>query len=298
MYIYNRVLKARRLVIRKLFKLFDRQNYKERSEFWPWVSVQYMGHGLHRLTSLSKKHFVLGSPSHIEKNSTSIAIIGSGPSIKDVDFGKLDKSIDLILLNGAIGLAKRHSLNPLCCIIIDSTFVENRFEIVKNMPAGTRLVTTIGCLRAIYERDKKILDNISIFLTRNINSQFYMNAKIGEIDHFLNNGFSDDLNAGYVDGGTVMSVGIQMAFQLNAKDIFLFGFDIGNAHEPRFDENNKNKQKSGLLKDYELKIFPFMNKVKELAYQKNIKVNNCSKITKLPYDVIPYLSHEVLYIQK
>lgn len=85
-----------------------------------------------------------------------------------------------------------------------------------------------------------------------------------------------------------MSLAIQIAFSLQPKKVFLLGLDIGNAAEPRFYENNANKQKCGLLKDYETKILPFMKLTRHIFDAHGREIFNCSPITKLPYEVIPY----------
>lgn len=55
-----------------------------------------------------------------------------------------------------------------------------------------------------------------------------------------------------------MSNAIQIAFYLGFKEIFLLGFDLGNANQPRFYEHTEDVVRSGLLNDYEEHIKPFM----------------------------------------
>ncbi len=85
-----------------------------------------------------------------------------------------------------------------------------------------------------------------------------------------------------------MSIGIQLAYFCKADRTYLVGLDIGNANQPRFYETNKNKQKSGLLKDYQEKILPFMKEASLMFKDEGMRLYNCSPVSKLPYDIIPY----------
>ena len=65
--------------------------------------------------------------------------------------------------------------------------------------------------------------------------------------------------------------------------------DIGNAEtEPRFYEKEQDRIRTGLLKDYDELILPFMRLAAAWYNQHEYRIFNCSPVTKLPYSVIPY----------
>jgi len=286
------LLKARRLFIRSLLKVADRKAYKIRSEYWPWIRILPSSSKRHEVFSFSKKISESTPISDIICDSNIFVIIGSGPSIKDIDFSKL-KNANIILLNGAISLIEKKNIHPFYCVIIDSTFIENRFDIVCKLPEGTKLLTTPGCLRAIYERDVNLIKKLIITVTQNVANPIYHSCTSERRFTIQEQGYSDDLDIGYIDGGTVMAVGIQLSFQLHAKKIYLLGLDISNTHQPRFYEKNGATQKSGLAKDYESKILPFMKQISIRCKVENISIFNCSKTSRLPYDIIPFFDMNI-----
>lgn len=280
------LLVIRRKIIRQLLKFLGFDNYKIKSEYWPWIRILPSSSNHHAIYSFSKKIAQSIPVQEINCESKEFSIVGSGPSIKDIDFSQL-KNTNIILLNGAISLIEK-DIFPFCCVIIDSTFIENRFDIVKKLPAGTRLLTTLGCLRAINERDSSLIEKLIITVTQNVTSPIYATYPTGKEIIFQEQGYSDNIDIGYVDGGTVMAVGIQLALQLSARKIYLLGFDISNINQPRFYEDNGKIQKSGLEKDFENKILPFVKKIKWICTQRKISIFNCSSISKLPYEIIPF----------
>ena len=85
-----------------------------------------------------------------------------------------------------------------------------------------------------------------------------------------------------------MAVGLQLALLLDAHEILLLGLDINNVSQPRFYEKHNQSLKSGLLKDYQHKILPFMMKMARVCRDRGILIYNCSSVSKLPYDIIPF----------
>ena len=281
------LLVIRRKIIRQLLKFFCFNNYKNKSEYWPWVNIKVspiMTHDIFSMTSHLLSTIPIKSLKTSKKN---ISIIGSGPSIKEQNLSKL-KNTEVILLNGAITLIETAKIKPLCIIIIDSSFVEKRFDLIRKIPKGTNLIVTLGVIRAIQERSTNILPRLNIFITKNITTNDYDTRNGTEEEKAKKKGFSTNLDYGFINGGTVMSVAIQLAAQLNAKKIFLLGLDISNSDQPRFYESNNTALKSGLLKDYEQKILPFMIKARDVCMQEKIAIYNCSPISKLPYEIIPF----------
>lgn len=94
---------------------------------------------------------------------------------------------------------------------------------------------------------------------------------------------------GVFQAGTVMSAAVQLAAFLNIHHVYLLGLDISNAEkEPRFYETQKDKVRTGLLRDYERQILPFMKLASVWYRNAGWTISNCSPVSKLPYSVIPY----------
>lgn len=267
----------RRRIIKQFIKLTKPKEMKETSGYWPDMSYK------DDTLIFRKKEFettTLDDFTSKEKHET-INIIGSGPSVNEIDKNLLQDKAN-IFLNGAISIAKENKLPILCLIIMDSTFIKNRFDLIKSIEEPCHLFLNLSSACAIAERDPSILEKHKITIFK---------ISKGEHSNFFNHNesyFSKNLNHGIFDGGTVMSVAIQLAFHFSPKAVYLLGLDINNSTEPRFYEAKNNKLKSGLLKDYEKKILPFMTLSKKCYKRKNISLFNCSPVSKLPYDIIAY----------
>lgn len=237
----------------------------------------------------------------LNSNENDIFIVGSGPSINTQNLALL-RNKKVIFLNGSIIIAKKYNILPFCLIIMDSTFIINRQNIIKEIPPKIPLILSLSVIKALYYFMPQILKEHPVFLIENPLEPYNgTKKKISDLDkkYFYiskagDSAFSLKPSAGLYNGGTVMSNAIQIAFYAGFKRIFLLGLDIGNANQPRFYENNKNKIKCGLLNDYETEILPFMKATRELAEIKGISIYNCSPITKLPYEVIPYFDFKII----
>ena len=264
--------RIRRRIIKKYIKLTHKKSEWFKADYWPDVTFKkdqwYFKQNKLDVLSLSS----------LELKESSVNIIGSGPSINELDLVRL-KETNNIFLNGAISLAHKEDLPIFAHVIMDSNFVYNRFDLLKNSAKNkSRLILSLGALCAIAERDFDIIRNNDIYL-------FHIKP-ISEKEKFTNN-----LDQYIIDGGTVMAVAIQSVFNANPSSTYLLGLDISNAHLPRFYEHEKHVQKSGLQKDFEDKILPFMVEAKKQYDTKEIGLYNCSPVSKLPFDIIPYSDH-------
>ena len=212
-----------------------------------------------------------------------IFIIGSGPSIQKQPIEHLQQK-NTILLNGAISLIASCKLRPLGIVVIDDSFIRKHLDMLNLIPTGTHLFLSYFALKEIIKNYPSLLQN-PIYLVHELkfDNDVVPKSTEAKIQQF------DKPTWGVFDGGTVMSVAIQIAAFIRAKNVFLLGLDIGNSNtEPRFYENKSNKCRSSLLTDYETKILPFMEIASKWFKINNLSLFNCSPITKLPYSVIPY----------
>lgn len=285
----NRLMIMRQKLVRLLLLLARDPLYKSKADYWPWVKVVQTEPSAYAVSFCGRTVCSTQSFSRLRSAERDIAIIGAGPSVNDM---RLDiiAEMDCILLNGAVSLIRAHNIKPLAIVIVDSTFIEKRFDALACIPTGSNLILTAGVIRAISERNKSFLQEMNVFLTQNIlvpnynpGPQFQEQQTAAREARF-----SFDPDCGFVNGGTVMAVAMQLAYYLDVKDTYLIGLDIGNAASPRFYETNKNRLKCGLLKDYETGILPFMKVASRVFAESGKGLYNCSHISKLPYEVISY----------
>ena len=285
-------MKLRHKVIRTYLKLTDKTDYKSKSDYWPWIHISPVGANKYSIYYAGKEICRSSSFADFGNSMDKVAIVGSGPSVSMMCFDKLSQ-LKCILLNGAMALIRDQNINPLACVIIDSTFVENRYDLLQVLPEGSNLILAPGAIRAIAERNPNFLSAMNVYLTQNIAHPCYYPGPHFENSQkeALEQNFSSNLDCGYVDGGTVMAVAIQLASQISVKDTYLVGLDIGNSASPRFYETNKNKQKCGLLQAYETSILPFMKVTAARFRASQMSIYNCSPISALPYSVVPYSNY-------
>ncbi len=222
---------------------------------------------------------------------TDINLIGSGPSILDQNFSSLENK-PVILMNGTITLCSTYTFNKLYYVIIDSTFIINRFNLIKeNIPDNAIIFLTPGVLHCILECDISFTKKRRVIIIENILEKYLENRK--NINTLVqkniiirnNTGLSLDINNGYFDGGTVMYTAAQIALAFNPKTVSFFGFDLGNSNQPRFNEDESNKLKSGLLKDYNI-IISSIKLFGRVCQKRNIDIFNYSPISTIPENII------------
>ncbi|MFA0525611.1 hypothetical protein AB4517_18750 [Vibrio sp. 10N.222.52.C3] len=259
-------IRLRRRLIKRYIKITHSKSSRYKADYWPDISVTEDG------TFFRKKRISLIPLSSLSSDDNPINIIGSGPSIQSLDYTKFTGKN--VFLNGAVVLAYEQQLAIDALVIMDANFVYNRFDLLTKLEQRTNLILSLGALCAIAERDFNLI-------TRHDISVFHQKKFSPECS------FSHNIDEYVVDGGTVMAIAIQIFAHTTPDIINILGLDISNAHQPRFYEVKDNQQKSGLQKDYEEKILPFMT---EVSQQLQGRVFNCSPISKLPYTVIPYSS--------
>ena len=285
----NRMLKIRHRLIRAYLKFTRESSYKSKADYWPWVRIESAGASGYRVLYSGKLACTSLPFCDLCETGGEIAIVGSGPSVNLMRFDLISR-LNCVLLNGAISLVDAYGIEPLACIIVDSTFAENRFDVLRCLPSGSNVILTPGVIRAVLERERAFLSKMNVYLTQNILMPVYNPGPRfrQQRDMAEQAGFSFDLDCGYVDGGTVMAVAIQLAYQVKAEKTYLIGLDIGNSASPRFYETQRDKLKCGLSDAYESSTLPFMKAASVIFSRSGIDIYNCSPCSRLPYDVIPY----------
>lgn len=266
--------------------------------YWPYVAVKETPCGKDVLFK-GKKVFSSLSLDSMLRPGEDVYILGSGPSVKQQDLSRLAGK-NVITLNGSISAAEKYGFVPLLHFIADANFILKRPQLAQAIPAGVPLALSLSAIKAAAVFAAGLFQNRALFLVENPLEKYprprIAPAELPE-DKFVKDdlgktAFSLDPYAGLFDGGTVLTLAVQTAYFLRFKRVFLLGFDIGNAAEPRFYETKKNRVKCGLLNDYEHKILPFMKLAAQVFNSAGREIYNCSPITKLPYSVVPYFDYD------
>ncbi len=268
-------LKARRKLIKKYIKLTHPRTERNKAHYWPDITTS-SDHAFYRKRQLGSTRLtdLAKQADEVLEQDSLINIVGSGPSVNQLDFQKLTEHVN-IFLNGSVSLAIEHDLPVFAHVILDPYFVFSRIDLLQNNLPRYNLILSLGAMCAIAERDISILERHNVFV-------------FNEVSLAADRLFSDDINRYLVDGGSVISIAMQVAVNTSAKEVRLLGLDIGNAAQPRFYETKDNAQRNLLLSDFECKIVPFMQAAAAAYRAKGVSLVNCSPISKLPYEIIPY----------
>lgn len=265
--------------------------------YWPYVTVKETQGGKDVLFK-GKKLFSSLALDGMSKPGQDVYILASGPSVSKQDLFRLaDKNV--ITLNGSISAAEKYGFTPMFHFIADANFILKRPRLARTVAAGVPVGLSLSAVKAAAIFSPELLQNRPLFLVENPLEKFpYPQLSAAQLpnDKFAKDaegkaGFSLLPYAGLFDGGSVLSLALQVAYFLRFKRVFLLGFDIGNADQPRFYETKKNRIKCGLLQDYEDKILPFMRLAAQVFHADGREIYNCSPVTKLPYSVVPYFDY-------
>ena len=282
-------------LIKKYLVYTKGKAYKYAFSYWPFIEL-YPGPSGSTYVHFRKRHLLDAPPfSSLIRPFNKVYILGSGPSVNTQDLTPL-KQEAVITLNGSLVATCQAGLVPYAHIIIDANFILTRPDLVQLLPPKVPLLVSLSALKAMACFCPAQLHNRPVLLVRNPLGTFPQPLRCVQRlpqRHFVKSVdnpayFSLTPDFGFADGGSVMTIGIQLAYYLGVQQVFLLGLDIGNAEQPRFYETKHNRQKCGLLKDYETKILPFMQLTRQVFEARGKEIYNCSPISKLPYEVIPY----------
>jgi Kdo-III transferase WaaZ len=225
-----------------------------------------------------------------------LVVVGSGPSVKGKldDLSKIsDQEVGVILLNGAATLVKDGIVKaPLAVIVEDARFILEKPEIIYNLPKRTRLILSASALHALCYVDSTWVSRFDIWFMDSIATPYkQQKTKLvnGEFEHYVYKegaGLSKNLSAGHFGCGTVMYAGIQLAFHLRVRSLFLVGFDLTNFDVPRFYETSSDKSWSGVQNSLDNRILPALKLMKEEAITSGMEITNCSDISVVPEAII------------
>lgn len=285
---------ARRMILVKFGK-----GYRHIHPYWPFMKINFKEDGRHEIVFKGKKVYTTKSFKELKNRKyDEIVVFGAGPSVKQMDISKV-KPETAILVNGAMALANKLKGGPLMCAVFDYAFLwdKNCSKMLDDLPVGTKLLVSDCFLGYALRKNRHLLDKFDLYLSFSALHPYYKpERKVQQLpkEDFkigYDSAFSYNPQKAMFDGGTILTWALQVAYYLRADTTYICGLDLGNFNEPHFYETEKNKIVSiGLLRDYQ-RIENFMRLASESFKEQNLKIYNCSPVTKLPYSIFPFSEH-------
>lgn len=278
------------LIMRHLYKTLYKyihskyenpKNYEHNRRYWPYYTVERNSYGGINKVFFKKSLIVHNEPVSLSKNKC--MLVATGPSIKQIPiYAFKQPDIDYFGVNGAIALT---DINFKYYVIIDHNFIKNRFNLVlKVLNSPCIFFTTPRCLDLILRKisPKNIQCQIKLIelITKNEIERFLGERQYADQIqkyYFLNNGkgFSKHIQNAVFDYFTVSYVALQVIYSLGSMEIYLAGLDMNNFNQPRFYENDENKQPTDLDQYLDELILTFQV-ASTFLESKNVKVYNLS----------------------
>lgn len=262
-----------RSLIKQVYRYSRNRSYRHSEKIWPYVQIQRQADGcMGNLRYLGKAIPVLTVAELSQRRKDDLVIIASGPSIQKVDLGLL-KNADWMAVNGAVNILDRYPAQALnYYVVIDQGFAQDQIGIIASVVSNPNVtfVTNLFCLNKVYEllgraavkaklvlfedRQKPVYLPRVDFDTMGQRGQNEAEKLVWQADKQV--GFSLDLYRGYVSGGTVVYLSLQLAAAMGYKRVYLAGVDMTRFNEPRFYENQQNRLGTRLDVEFEKTIYP------------------------------------------
>ena len=236
-------------------------------------------------------------------------IIGSGPSVVDLDLSRLGR-YPCFGVNGSILKSIGNGVSYTYLFVTDRKFVLDRFELVRRiLDSASDCLFSFSSLGVICEQAPELLADTRLFVLDEVNARYGIPRL--ELDEFNKQaaanrdfilhpqikpaqgrvGFSLDIRQGVFTGQTVIYSAVQTACWLGYRRIFILGMDLGGTgHDIRFYESGIQAAPSRLDKDYEPFIRPAFEVAAKFLDKSGVKIYNLSPHSRLPESIIPKLS--------
>jgi KDO transferase-3 len=238
-------------------------------------------------------------------------IVCTGPSINDIDLGRLAGHA-CMGVNGAIVKFRERDLHPTQYVISDPDFFDDRFDMVRDViTSGADCFFSFAGLSRIAEREPALLEQTRFFLTDTANHRYgvarqtpiefealarrdpdlVLHQTVKPHDDAI--GFSRNLLKGVFCGRNVAFRALQVARDLGYRRVFLLGMDLGGSGDLiRFYETREQGVRSGLESHLAPYIVPTFEVLRDLCRDEALEVYNLSAESRLPSELIPKISFD------
>jgi KDO transferase-3 len=233
-------------------------------------------------------------------------VVGAGPSLAAIDLRRV-AAWPTIGVNGTILKFLQDGTRPSYYSITDPDFFEHRFPLVRAaLESGATCFFTYIGLSKICERDPYLLRDVPLGLGDIVNRRYFVpRLTVAECDAIAEGdpdltlhpavrgqeglvGFSHNVAKGMFCGKSVGYRGIQIAYHMGFRRIFLLGMDMGTQGDNvRFYETKDHARPSLLEQEFDAYIRPCFEIVKSLRETGELEVYNCSLASRLPDRLVP-----------
>lgn len=269
-----------RKLIRLGFQAMGRSR-AHRQDLWPGLAIDRPSG---RVTWRGRTLFTIAQAAEIiPPNPPLIAVVGSGPSLKDQRIEALGDGT-AILCNGAASLSDR--IRPLAVAVEDERFVFRHHAMLAALPRDLPLLLSPAAIRAWAARDPALLEHRRVALIENIERP--LNAPRRPLSdpvlrEIVLRGHRGALSLrpdqGVVITGTVAFSALQFALAAAPDRILLAGIDLTNDSQPRFYETT-DAAPSGLSAGIE-RILAGFGLAREAAERRGIALSCASPVSAL-----------------
>ena len=153
-------------------------------------------------------------------------LVGSGPSISDLDLGLL-QGRTVFAVNGAISLQNWWPIDIQLYMASDHRWAVNQFHLVKQaMQSKAHCFLVSSAIRAACYFDEMDLINQTSFSLISGMSRTTAADEANLPNGGGKPGFSKNIDNGYILGGTVIYVALQACFSLGFRRVFILGMDL------------------------------------------------------------------------
>lgn len=272
-----------RSLIRPAFRILRGKRGAHFEETWPNLTIMRVDDGGDVLWSGGRVAQLTDVVEIVANLGSSLAIVGSGPSITTIDIERLSQPS--ILLNGALSLLPRLT-HPVVLAVEDERFIWRHLTMLRDtLRTDTPCLFSPAVLRVLAGHAPDLLQR-PIGLIDDLHKPFDAlrcaspDVIKGSFDEKTPAEFSQRPRDGIIKSGTVAYSALQIAMAGPATQIKLAGIDLGNAGTPRFYETKKNKAWSGLEKG-QGRILAHFALAQSVAQERNIQLTCLSPTSKL-----------------
>ncbi|GAA4325877.1 sugar glycosyltransferase [Pigmentiphaga soli] len=295
--------------LKLLYRYSHGPRYRHNERLWPHVAVDRDADGNIAGYSYRGRPLPLANTELARGAASGMGhIIASGPSINEIDYGRLSLS-HVMGVNGAIALADRHPVRFDYYCFNDTGFVRARPGMVRRIVAQDLLLfTTPLCLWHVLQLVPPEALRCRLFLVENPQWRAWLPARtMAEVrrDHSESElaifdleralGFGHDIRKGVFDVGTVAYTALQIMAWLGFTEIVLHGVDLVDAAAaPRFYESAADRLPTTLDAYLPGHILPSFVQAAALLRESGVQIVNLSPRGALSGDMFRQLDWHTL----
>jgi Kdo-III transferase WaaZ len=246
-------------------------------------------------------------PDDVVRNSNSIAIVASGPSLLQTPAAAWTGR-DVACVNGSILWASERGVRPRLYVVSDPGFAKRRLDLITLATRQADLVcVTVRCLFELLRQQPDLFATARLLVVDNVNHPYgrtlYQRHQLAGNPHGLLDevrtyedrfiGVSTDLGMGIFAGGTVVLAAAQIAIALGYKDIQFLGLDMkttGSQH--RFYQERK-PEPSFIDRNFHDLILPSFDILRRYCDKRGVTLSNWSNDSAIPRSLVPAASSDV-----